>query len=77
MLEQFASGGFGKVHKMIRKSDQRMFALKYVENVSSADKTMAINEASLISHLKSDEMIQCEDIYFHNNSMYIILEMMD
>ena len=54
-----------------------MFAMKSVKNASQADKTMAINEASLISHLEANEMIQCEDIYYHNKSMYIILEMMD
>ena len=52
--------------------------MKYVRNVeNNAEKTLVINEASLISHLKSDELITCVDLFDWGSSIFIILELMD
>ena len=38
---------------------------------------MAINEASLIAHLKSDELIKCVDLLDWNQTVFLFLEYMD
>ena len=38
---------------------------------------MIVNEASLITVLEIDEMIQCYEVYEHGGCLSIILELMD
>ena len=38
---------------------------------------MIVNEASLICYLNIDEMVQCVEVYEHQNCLYLILEYMD
>lgn len=38
---------------------------------------MIINEASLIRYLNIDEMVQCLEVYEHNDCLFLILEFMD
>ena len=51
--------------------------MKMTENCSEAERQMIINEASLIRNLNIDEMIQCVEVYEHNDCLVIILEYMD
>ena len=76
-MEQIGEGGYGQVYKVKRKTDGKLFAMKYVPDVQPAEKTLVINEASLIAHLKSEELIQCVDLYDYGKSIFIILELMD
>jgi len=61
--EEIGKGAFGKVYLVERRSDNKHFALKYVEGATSAEKQAVINEASLIAFLDSDEIIKCVDLY--------------
>ena len=76
-MEEVGCGGFGKIYKIRRRSDDALFAMKVVENVQYAEKQLVINEASLIAFLNSDEMIKCVDLYDFKNAVYIILELME
>ena len=51
--------------------------MKCVKNATASDKRLLINEASLISHLQSDELIKCVDLYDWCKSIYMIVELMD
>ena len=62
---------------MIRKSDGKIFAMKEVKDVYKNEKTLMINEASLIAFLDSEEMIKCVDLYDFRGQVFIILQFMD
>ena len=38
---------------------------------------MFINEANLISYLKSDELIKCFDLFYWSNTTFMMLELME
>ena len=56
-MEEIGQGAFGTVFKVKRKSDEKLFAMKIIQEISSKVKMDAINEAKLIKHLDSEEMI--------------------
>ena len=66
-MDAIGQGGFGEVFKVKRKVDGKYFAMKYVKEVENAEKQAVINEASLIAHLNSEEMIKCVDLYYWKN----------
>ena len=51
--------------------------MKWVKDVAEEEKTLVVNEASLLAFLNSNEMIKCEDLYDFNRQIFIILEYMD
>ena len=74
---QIGKGGQGTIFKVHCKSDGKVFAMKMAENCSEVERQMIINEASLISYLQIDEMVQCLEVYEHNDCLFLILEYMD
>lgn len=63
--------------KVQRIADNKLFALKFVNGATRAEKQAVINEASLIAFLDSDEIIKCVDVYQYNNRIWIFLEFME
>ena len=51
--------------------------MKWIGNIIDDDKTVVINEASLIAFLDSEEIIKCVDLYDFGRSVYLILEYMN
>lgn len=77
VLEVIGQGAFGEVFKVQRIADNKLFALKFVNGATRAEKQAVINEASLIAFLDSDEIIKCVDVYQYNNRIWIFLEFME
>lgn len=77
VLEVVGQGAFGEVFKVRRIADGKLFALKYVNGATNAEKQAVINEASLIAFLDSEEIIKCVDLYQFNNRIWIFLEFME
>jgi len=51
---EIGRGGFGVIFEVIRKSDGKLFALKFTSPSSEAERQSVINECSLIKFLECD-----------------------
>ena len=50
-LDQIDEGGFGEIFKVKRRSDEKIFAMKFIRSITDYDMDMAITEASIISYM--------------------------
>ena len=76
-LSKIDEGGFGEIFKVKRLSDNKLFAMKFIRSITRSDMDLAIQEASIISYLQSDELIRYIDMYYFKNQFFIILEYME
>lgn len=76
-LGKIDEGGFGEIFKVERISDGKIFAMKFIREISRSDMDLAIQEASIISYLQSDELIKYVDMFYFNKQFFIILEYME
>ena len=51
--------------------------MKKVLNVEEYELKQVIEEASLLSYLDCDEIVKCNDLYYHKRVVYIFLEFME
>ena len=51
--------------------------MKFIREISRSDMDLAIQEASIISYLQSDELIRYVDMFYFKKQFFIILEYME
>ena len=67
--------GESTVYMCKRKSDKKTFVMKEIPVTQTTDHTKA--ETALMQRINSPFVMRADEIYQHNNKLYIILEYMD
>ena len=63
---------------MVRRfTDDAMFALKRSKPQDREDKQSIINECTLSSYLKCDQLLRSRDVYDFRKTIFVILDLMD
>lgn len=79
--EKIGSGGFGKVFRMTRISDERKFAGKAFSKAQLLSKlrgkSSLFNEISLMRSLDSKNFVKIEAVYETERSVYLIMELLE
>lgn len=80
-------GTFGKVYKVIRKSDEKLFAVKKIKLDDDDKDNCSLVEITVLKYLTDkcskssskgiQNIINLYDFYIYNNNMNLILEYMD
>lgn len=78
IIERIGIGGFAKVFKVKRKSDNVICALKFVEPKTVADRESVLNEVGIMLACKeNDAIVKCFECFDYKGRLWIFLEMMD
>lgn len=78
VIQRFASGSFGQIYAVIRKSDSKPFALKMMRPKNPKQFNSIKNEVGIMILCKDDpSIIKCIDAYDYSERLWVILEMMD
>ena len=75
--ESIGAGKFGQVFKVKRKTDEKLFALKFTEPQNDEERKDILNEAKLIKILDCEQLITCEEVYEFDNRVWLILDYME
>mmetsp|Transcript_25017 Transcript_25017/g.31280 ORF Transcript_25017/g.31280 Transcript_25017/m.31280 type:complete len:133 (+) Transcript_25017:843-1241(+) len=76
---KLGSGGFAKVFKVQRKTDGKVIALKFIQNLKDErEKQLMINEVALMNMCAgNDFVLNIFDQYEYKSCLWIFLEIMD
>ena len=76
---KLGSGGFAKVFRVLRKSDNKTFALKFIQNLKDErEKQLMYNEVALMNMCaENDFVLQIYDQYEYKGCLWIFVEIMD
>ena len=78
IIERIGVGGFAKVFKVKRKSDEKICALKFIEPKNNAEREIIFNEVGIMLMCKENDMIlRCFECFDFKGRLWIFLEMMD
>lgn len=78
IIERIGVGGFAKVFKVKRKSDNVICALKFVEPKSVPERESVLNEVGIMLLCKeNDAILRCFECFDFKGRLWIFLEMMD
>lgn len=76
---KLGSGGFAKVFRVMRKSDRKSFALKFIQNLKDErEKQLMFNEVALMNMCQdNDFVLTIYDQYEYKGCLWIFVEIMD
>ncbi|KRY50894.1 Twitchin [Trichinella britovi] len=74
ILEEIGTGAFGVVHRCVEKSTGNVFAAKFVNTSSPAEKEMVRKEIEIMSELRHPNLIHLHDAFDNDNSIVMIYE---
>ncbi len=78
IIERIGVGGFAKVFKVKRKSDDKICALKFIEPKNNAEREIIFNEVGIMLMCQENDMIlRCFECFDFKGRLWIFLEMMD
>jgi NIMA (never in mitosis gene a)-related kinase len=63
---KLGEGAYSVVHKVLRKADDKIYALKKVKllNLSEKEKTNALNEVRILASIKNNCVISYKEAFF-------------
>jgi serine/threonine protein kinase len=76
---KLGSGGFAKVFKVVRKKDQKVIALKFIQNLKDErEKQLMYNEVALMNMCaENDFVLRIYEQYEYKGCLWIFVEIMD
>ena len=76
ILGKVGEGGYAKILKCQRLSDNQEVVLKHTGN-SDVQKSSVIKECKLLSALKSENIVNCEEVLEFEGRIWVFLEYME
>jgi len=70
-------GGFARVFRCERLSDHKLYALKFIEPKSNAERTSIMNEIGIMQLSNTTSVVQCIEAFDFQGRLWIFLELMD
>ena len=71
-------GGFAKVFRVKRRTDNLQCALKFIECKNEKERVMMSNEVALMNKFRGDKIVlEIFDQYSFKNSLWIFVELME
>ncbi len=81
LIDKIGEGAYSTVYKVIRKDDQKFYALKKVKmgNLSEKEKLNALNEVRILASIKNEFVISYKEAFIDeaSASLCIIMEFAD
>ncbi|CAD8191181.1 unnamed protein product [Paramecium octaurelia] len=76
ILSRLGEGSYSQVYKVIRKSDQQVYAMKKVKlfDLKEKEKENALNEVRILASFDDPNIINYKDAFIDENMLYIIME---
>ncbi|CAK58922.1 unnamed protein product (macronuclear) [Paramecium tetraurelia] len=76
ILNRLGEGSYSQVYKVIRKSDQQVYAMKKVKlfDLKEKEKENALNEVRILASFDDPNIINYKDAFIDDNMLYIIME---
>ncbi|CAD8114225.1 unnamed protein product [Paramecium sonneborni] len=76
ILNRLGEGSYSQVFKVIRKSDQQVYAMKKVKlyDLKEKEKENALNEVRILASFDDPNIINYKDAFIDDNMLYIIME---
>lgn len=70
LLEQLGTGAFSVVHKVLRRTDQQIYALKKVsmQGLKEKDKHNSVNEVRILASLDHPNIIAYREAFIDSTS---------
>ena len=76
MIDKLGEGGFSKVFRIKRISDDKEFALKFLQPKDKKEKDRIVNEIGLHAISEHDSIVNFHEAYDYQNRSWIIMEIM-
>jgi len=70
-------GGFARVFRCERLSDKKLYALKFIEPKSNAERASIMNEIGIMQLTNTTSVVQCIEAFDFQGRLWIFLELMD
>lgn len=81
MLNKLGDGSFGQVYKVLRKDNQKHYAMKKIKmlKLSNKEKEAALNEIRILASVSSPFVINYKDAFYNDASseLCIVMEFAD
>lgn len=77
ILNELGEGGFGKVFKCVKISDQEVYAMKHIDITSQKQKIYIGNEITIMKTTSHKNIVKLYDTYMHKGRIFLFMEYMD
>lgn len=71
------AGGFARVFRCMKIQTGELYALKFTEPKSAAERKAIENEIGIMQMSQSDTIVQCYEAFDFQNRLWIFMELMD
>ena len=77
IIEELGKGGFGKVSKVLSKTDNKEYAIKEIPIKGETEEQIKIlkNEANILSKFNCNNIVKYYDSSQDDNNIYILMEL--
>lgn len=77
IIKQIGSGGYGKIYLVQRKDDQKLYALKFIQQTQRNKIESIKNEIALMSICDHHNIVRYHDGYYFKEKFWLFIEYMD
>jgi len=77
ILDELGEGGFGKVYKWVKISNQEVYAMKHIDITSNKQKIYIGNEITLMKSVDHKNIVKLYETYMHKGRIFLFMEYLD
>ena len=77
ILDELGEGGFGKVYKCVKISNQEVYAMKHIDITSNKQKIYIGNEITLMKSIDHKNIVKLYETYMYKGRIFLFMEFLD